>query len=262
MQSKIKKVILLGRKPGARQALLYLLKNGIKVPLVVAQKDEACEKNLYQTARAGNIRVISANKLYDLIKEKNAAVGNVDLIISYLFWSRIKKPLIDLGRQGCINFHPAPLPDYKGRAGYNTAILDKRAWFGVSAHYIDSEDFDSGPIIKVLTFPIDPDTETVLHLEATSQRKLSELFETVIDMFRRGEEIKTTANKGGIYLSADELEALKRVDLEKDSPEIIDRKIRAFFYPPHTGAKISASGREYTLANEAVLKSLTKRMNL
>lgn len=262
MSSKIKKVILMGRKPGAAQALEYVLDAGISVPFVVAQKDEAYEKNLYQTASGRGIRVISDRELYELIEQKHKDAQNVDLVISYLFWNRIKKPLIDVARLGCVNFHPAPLPDYKGRAGYNTAILDQRASFGVSSHYIDSEDFDSGPIIKVLTFPMDPNTETALSLEATSQIKLYKLFEEVMGIFIRGEEIVTTPNKGGTYLTAEELESLKEVDLEKDSPEVIDRKIRAFFFPPHTGATITVNGQKHTLANDAVLKLLSKKLRV
>ena len=45
-------------------------------------------------------------------------------MISFLYWRLIREPLISLGRIGCLNFHPAPLPDLRGLGGYNVAILE------------------------------------------------------------------------------------------------------------------------------------------
>jgi methionyl-tRNA formyltransferase len=257
---KIKKVILLGRKPGAAKALLFLLKNKVEVPLVVANKEEKYDFNLKDIAKKNKIRVIyNDNDLYNLIK-KNKLVENVDLVISYLYWRKIKEPLIKLGKVGCINFHPAPLPDYKGRAGYNTAILDRKNWFGVSAHFIDSENFDVGPIIEVLKFPLDIKHETALSLEKKSQDKLLVLFEKVLNKFFVGKTIKIQPNKGGLYLNKFQLEELKEIK-ESDDGETINRKIRAFFFPPYSGAKIKLKGQEFTLVNQEILNQLREYLD-
>ena len=42
-----------------------------------------------------------------------------------------------LGRIGCLNFHPAPLPDLRGVGGYNVAILEGMREWGVSCHFVD-----------------------------------------------------------------------------------------------------------------------------
>src|SRR3989344_675745 len=178
----------------------------------------------------------------------------------YIQSEQIKEPLFKLGRLGCLNFHPAPLPDYKSRAGYNTAILDRKNEFGVSVHFIDSEQFDAGPIIEVLRWPIDSQAETVLSLESTAQEKLFVLFKKTIQRFMRGEQIITFANAGGYYLTSKQLEAMKEVDLEKDSLEEIDRKIRAFFFPPYTGAYIRVGGQKITLVNQTVLDLLARKI--
>ena len=54
----------------------------------------------------------------------------------------------------CLNFHPAPLPDIRGLGGYNVAILEDFAEWGVSAHFVD-EEFDTGDLVRVDRFPID-----------------------------------------------------------------------------------------------------------
>jgi methionyl-tRNA formyltransferase len=251
MKKKINRVILLGRKLGAREALRYLINKRVEVPLVVSKKGEP----LWEYAKERGIRVYNDDDpVYSMIERRDKSVLDVDLVISYLFWKKIRHPLISAGKIGCINFHPAPLPDYKSRAGYNTAILDMRAWFGVSAHFIDSEKFDSGPIIKVLRFKMDPHKETAYSLEKRTQLKLFELFRDVIDDFLLGKAIKTSKNTGGLYLTSEELEKMKEVDLRRDSLEFINRKVRAFFFPPYNGATITVKNQKFTLINEEVMK--------
>jgi methionyl-tRNA formyltransferase len=257
--TNLKKVILMGKKAGACQALRWLLEKGIEVPFVVADQNEHISPNLSNVAAEYGIPIIQdENDLYKLISHNSPLVDNIDLVVSYLYWRKIKKPLIELPRLGCINFHPAPLPDYKSRAGYNTAILDKRNDFGVSAHFIDSEEFDAGPIIDVLRFPFDHEIETAHSLEATSQLRLFELFTKTMATFINDAPIKTTKNIGGLYLTSKQLEDLKIIDPEKDSLNDIDRKARAFFFPPYTGAKLIIHGHEFTVVNQAVLDYIHK----
>ncbi len=53
---------------------------------------------------------------------------------------------------GCLNFHPAPLPDFRGLGGYNVAILEGLPEWGVSSHFVD-EHFDTGDLVDVERFP-------------------------------------------------------------------------------------------------------------
>lgn len=256
---RLRSVILLGRKLGAARALEFLLKKGIGVKLVVAPKDEpynpTFSSTLAKVARRHHIPVFFDDVgVYRLIARNDPLVRDVDLVISYLYWRRILEPLINRGYRGCINFHPAPLPDYKSRAGYNTAILEGRKKFGVSVHFIDSEKFDSGPIIKTLYFPMDPEKDTVFSLMAKTNAKLFELFKETIELFIKKERIPTRPNRGGLYLTGDQLEKTKAVNLRRDSLAVIDRKIRAFFSPPYSGAHITVRGKKYTLLNEEMLK--------
>lgn len=254
----LKRVLFLGRKPGASRALIHLIQEGIEVSLVVAPTDS----ELQMAANQHQIKTISDDsELYRLISTSDPLVADIDLVISYLFPKRIRKPLFLLGKLGCLNFHPAPLPDYKNRAGYNTAILDQRMDYGVSVHYIDSDEFDAGPIIEVLRFPIDPERETALSLERTAQEKLLELFQITIARFARGETILTLPNVGGQYLTSRKLEALKLVDPNCDSPEVIHRKIRAFFFPPFSGAYIIVGGQKFTLVNQEIMDWLARVLN-
>lgn len=256
----VNKVVFLGKKPGAAAAIGFLLNQGVKVAAIVVRKQNG--KEIYALAKKHGLLIFEDDKaLYEMINKKDKRLADVDLVISYLFWKKIRTPLIKLGTKGCVNFHPAPLPDYKGLAGYNTAILDQRADYGVSAHFIKSEDFDSGPIIKVLKFPIDSKQETVISLERKSQAQLLLLFQKVITDFIKGAKLKTKKNQGGVYINKEQFEKLKAVNLNKDSLETIDRKIRAFFFPPYAGAYITIKGEKYTLLNQAALNAIYEEKN-
>lgn len=252
----VKKAIILGRKRGAGQALKFLLEKGVRVPMVVVDPKEKGAESLRAVAnQLGILIYFNDAHLYTLIaNQQYTDLKDVDLVISYLYNKKIRRPLFQLGNLGCINFHPAPLPDYKSSAGYNTAILEQKDSFGVSAHFIDSEQFDSGPIIKVNMFPINHNEETAFSLERKTQEKLFELFTEVITDFLEKKPIVTSKNSGGLYLNRQQLERLKTVDIKNASLEEVDRQVRAFFFPPYHGATITIHGQEFTLINKQILE--------
>lgn len=252
----MKKIIFLGRKDGALKAIKYLIDKKIKLAAIVGDRNDFVSNKLHDLARANRTPfLLDDESLYDLIKNNDKQIKNIDLVISYLYPKKIKLPLINLAKLGCINLHPAPLPDYKSSAGYNMAILDGRKEYGVSAHFIDSEEFDSGPIIKVLKFNIAED-DHMMYLYQKTQEKLFELFKDIIQLFQSGQEIRTIRNEGGLYLNRKQIEKLKEIDIKKDNLETINRKIRAFFFPPYAGAKINIKGQDFTLVNNEMLKYL------
>ncbi len=185
--------------------------------------------------------------------DEPCVLEDIDLVVSYGFPRRIKKSLIELPKIGCINFHPAPLPDFRGMGGvYNFAIYEGLRKWGVSAHFVDGS-FDTGDIIKVVRFPIGQ--ETVLSLKQKSHAALIMLFIEVMDIVREGSTLPRTPQGEGRYISRRDFEELRRIE-PNDSLEEIDRKVRAFWCPPHNGAYVKLHGKEYTLINEETLREL------
>jgi methionyl-tRNA formyltransferase len=172
----------------------------------------------------------------------------VDVVVSFLFWNLIREPLISLGRVGCLNFHPAPLPDYRGVGGYNVAILDGLASWGVSCHFVDDH-LDTGDVVEVERFPIDPGSETAFSLDLKSQEHLLALFERVMQRVHDGEQLPRSPQADGRYVSRAEFEELRVVRPGDD----LRRKLRAFWYPPWPGAVLEVNGRRLTLVDESLL---------
>jgi methionyl-tRNA formyltransferase len=178
---------------------------------------------------------------------------DVDLVISFLFWELIREPLLSLGGIGCLNFHPAPLPDLRGVGGYNVAILEGMREWGVSCHFVDAG-LDTGDLVEVDRFEIDTDRETAFSLDLISQQRLAALFKRVIGTVLAGDHLPRTPQGAGRYVSHEEFAQLRRVRPGDD----LDRKLRAFWYPPYPGAVIEVEGRELTLVDENLLEEVAQ----
>ena len=246
------KMIFMGRKAYSAQLLEWTLEQGIEV-VAVCTDNQFPNSPTAAKAQMLGIPVISMEEAEQMLIDG----ADVDLVVSYLYWRKIRKPLIELPKFGCINFHPAILPDWRGTAGYNVAILYGLKEWGATAHYVD-ESIDTGRIIRVSKFPFDPDTATVVTLEKKTQEIQMELYkEIVLEVRDKGVLPAAEQNMAdGRYISRAEMEAMKAVDLEHDSAEMIARKIRAFWFPPYDGANITVDGKRFTLVDESILKSL------
>jgi methionyl-tRNA formyltransferase len=239
-------------KRSAARALAWLVESGCEVPAVVASEPDAWtvpEQRVDLVARDHGLDLVSEAELYE--RAESGALGEVDLVVSFLFWNRIREPLISLGRVGCLNFHPAPLPDFRGLGGYNVAILEGLPEWGVSCHFVD-ERFDTGDLVDVERFALDPDAETAFSLDLKSQARLFAQFQRVMGLALAGEELPRAPQGEGRYVSREDLEALRRVNPGDD----LERKLRAFWYPPWPGALVEVAGRDLTLVDDALLGEL------
>ncbi|MFC2163245.1 methionyl-tRNA formyltransferase [Candidatus Altiarchaeota archaeon] len=256
------KVVFMGKKPASCRALEYLVGKGVEVAAVVAlpkNKDVYWGERLVDTARRNDLPIVSDEQIYDALSGKGdpgltKKLKDVDLVISYLYWCKIRQSLIELPKLGCINFHPAPLPDYRGLGGYNFAIYDRLEQWGVSAHYV-SDKMDEGDMIEVERFDMDSSRETALSLERKSQTILLKLYEKIIDKLIQGEKLPRIPQGQGRYIGREEFDALGKIDLGASAEEI-DGRVRALWFPPFDGAFVELDGRRYTMVNKEILEEL------
>jgi methionyl-tRNA formyltransferase len=244
------KILFMGRKTSGAIALQWTLQQKNTSVVAILTDSHVIDSPCTSIARKWNIPILQLEEVYDTIHHNNI---EFDLALSFVYWRKLKEPLISFPKFGVINFHPAPLPEYRGTAGYNLAILDELDQWGVSAHYVD-KNFDTGNIIDVFRFSIYHKLETASTLESKSQECLLSLYKkTVLRILQTGllPSQKQNLTKGR-YVTRDQMEEMKRV-LPCDD---IDKKIRAFWFPPYTGAFIEINGKKYTLINDELLQSL------
>jgi methionyl-tRNA formyltransferase len=256
------RVILMGKdKPVVRRGLDYLLKHGYHVVAVVGPNSgPVTGKRLVDIVARRGVPTATDEQLYNVLAGRARpeslpfSLDDIDLVVSLLFWKRIRKPLIQLPKIGCINFHPAPLPEFRGVGGYNVAILENLPYWGAAVHFVD-ETFDTGDLIDVRRFDIAASQETAFSLEQKTQTLIFELFTATMDKVNCDRRLTGVPQGEGRYVSRADFERLRRIQTD-DSGEIIARKIRAFWYPPNSGAAIAINGKEYTLIDENILHRL------
>jgi len=149
-----------------------------------------------------------------------------DLFIVAAYAKIIPKEILEIPRFGVIGVHPSLLPKYRGSSPIQFAILNGDEETGVTLYLMDDK-MDHGPILKNYKLQI-------TNYKFTYEELLKKLAELGADLL-----IETLPKflKGEItLLPQDENQATYTkkfktedgyVDLEKDDPLLIERKIRA-----------------------------------
>lgn len=238
---------------GSRRALKTITKNGFEVVGCVG--DSPSENQLSQLCRKNKIPYFANDEMYK--KLECGELPEFDYGISYLHSKILKEKIIDFSHHGIINFHPAPIQVHRGIAACCYSLLKEQKEWGVTAHYIVPK-IDEGDIIQEKTFSIEA-AKTAIEVERIVQEESIALLENVLDLLKSGEKLsrKKQNLSLGHYFSRQELEREKEIK-DTDPTDIINKKIRAFWFPPYKGAYIELNGEKYTLIDDAILEELAE----
>ena len=158
------KIVFMGTPDFARDSLSAIYDAGHEIPAVVTVPDKPkgrgmklipCEVKEYAVEK--NIKVYQPEKLrenkeiVDILKDINP-----DVICVVAYGKIIPKEILEIPKYGCVNVHPSLLPQYRGSAPIQWAILNGDKETGVTTMYLD-EGMDSGDIILQTKTPIDKD---------------------------------------------------------------------------------------------------------
>ena len=165
-----------------------------------------------------------------------------DLGISFLYTYKIPASEFEKNKIW-LNFHPGPLPAYRGRNLCYHAIMNGAKQFGATLHYMN-KDFDTGNIIEVITFPIQSHF-TAGDLSKLSKNALAQLFKKYIPIFLLGDEVKGKEQKeGGIYYKKTSIDGSIILPLEDQL------KVKALTVSPDFYAHTTIDGKKYYIVSE------------
>lgn len=173
------KIVYMGTAEFAKKPLEKLLKTKHEISLVITNEDKpygrgkklkpSCIKEL---ALANSIEVLTPKSLKKeegkIVLEKLKEIAP-DIIVVCAYGKILPKGIIEAAKYGTINIHGSLLPEYRGAAPIQRAVLDGKEKTGVTIMYVD-EGLDTGDMILKEEVEIRKNDTT-----ATMFEKLSEV---------------------------------------------------------------------------------------
>jgi len=200
-------MVFMGTPDLAATVLQALLDAEYSVSAVVTQPDKpkgrgkamACSP-VKELAVESGIPVLQPERAKDEAFIEELRAYNPDIIVVAAYGKILPKAILDMPKYGCINVHTSLLPDYKGAAPIQWAILNGEKETGVTIMYMD-EGCDTGDIISAETLLI-ADDETGGSLHDKLAKLGGELLVRTLPSVLDGSCSRTPQEKGvGRYVS-------------------------------------------------------------
>ncbi len=154
------RVVFMGTPDIAATCLTKILDDGFEVVGVYCQPDRPKGRGMKlvappvkEVAIAHGLPVFQPENFRDdaVVEELAALQPDVCAVVAY---GRIlPQRVLDIPQKGCINIHASLLPQYRGSAPYQWAVLDGCKKTGVSAQYMALK-MDAGDVIGAIETPL------------------------------------------------------------------------------------------------------------
>lgn len=179
MDSKKIRIIFMGTPEFAVESLKVLVENNYNVVAVVTQPDKPVGRH-QDTVKPSPVKiyaleheipVLQPEKMKDetFLTQLRSFRADLQVVVAFRMLPEV---VWSMPRLGTFNVHAALLPQYRGAAPINWAIINGETETGVTTFFLD-KDIDTGRVIQQRTFPIpdDADVEYVynglMHLGAS-----------------------------------------------------------------------------------------------
>lgn len=178
MEKKDLRIVFMGTPEFAVESLKNLVEGGYNVVAVVTQPDKPVGRHqdtlqpsqVKQYALSKGLPVLQPVKMKDpeFVEQLRSYQADLQVVVAFRMLPEV---VWDMPRFGTFNVHAALLPQYRGAAPINWAVINGETETGVTTFFLD-HDIDTGRIImqKPFAIPDDADVEYVydglMHLGA------------------------------------------------------------------------------------------------
>lgn len=187
MDKKDMRIVFMGTPEFAVESLRALVEGGYNVVGVVTQPDKPVGRHqetlqppaVKVYAESVGLPVLQPIKMKDAEFLEQLRALNADLQVVVAF-RMLPEVVWSMPRFGTFNVHAALLPQYRGAAPINWAVINGETETGVTTFFLD-KDIDTGRIIKRKYFPI-PDSANVEYVYDGLMRLGAKLAIETIDL--------------------------------------------------------------------------------
>lgn len=163
MEKQDLKIVFMGTPEFAVETLRALVEGGYNVVAVVTQPDKPVGRHgsvlqpsaVKQYALAAGLPVLQPVKMKDpaFVDELRSYGANLQVVVAFRMLPEV---VWAMPKYGTFNVHAALLPQYRGAAPINWAVINGETRTGISTFFLD-HDIDTGRVIMREPFDIKPD---------------------------------------------------------------------------------------------------------
>jgi methionyl-tRNA formyltransferase len=200
------RIIFMGTPEFAVPSLQILVENNWPVVAVITAPDRKRGRGqnlqpspVKEYALSQNIPVLQPTNLKsaDFVKELQAYKANLQVVVAFRMLPEV---VWQMPEMGTFNLHASLLPDYRGAAPINWAIINGEKETGVTTFFLQKE-IDTGEIILQEKEPI-TDNDTVGSLYNRLMMKGSQLVLKTIALIAEGQVKTQPQSEGKVYKPA------------------------------------------------------------
>ena len=256
MDKKDLRIIFMGTPDFAVETLRALVDNQYNVVGVVTQPDKPVGRHgsvlqpsaVKQFALAHNLPVLQPERMKDpaFIEQLAAWRANLQVVVAFRMLPEV---VWAMPEYGTFNVHAALLPQYRGAAPINWAVINGETQTGVTTFFLDQQ-IDTGRIIHQLTFdiPDDADVEYVydglMHLGA---RICLETLDLIVESDGHPRSIPQPADTGDLKAAPKIFKDTCRISWQQTAKRVYDFVRGLSPYPGAWTMLVDSDGNEQVL---------------
>lgn len=221
------RVVFMGTPDIAATCLKKILTDGFEVVGVYTQPDRPKGRGMKmvyspvkEVAIARGIPVFQPENFREDATVEELAALQPDVCAVVAYGRILPQRVLDIPAKGCINIHASVLPQYRGSAPYQWAVLDGLKETGVSAQYMALK-MDAGDIIGVAKTPIG-ENETAGELLDRLAVLGADLLSDTLKKVERGEAVATAQDESKVSFAPMLDKAMCPIDWSKTAQQVHD----------------------------------------
>ena len=222
------RVVFMGTPDIAATCLKKILADGFEVVGVYTQPDRPKGRGMKmvmsptkEVALANDIPVFQPENFRSDEDVQALRDLNPDVVAVVAYGRILPQRVLDIPTKGCVNIHASILPQYRGSAPYQWAVLDGLKETGVTAQHMVRE-MDAGDIIDVAKTPIGPD-ETAGELLDRLAVLGAALLSRTLTAFAEGTVTRTPQDPAGISFAPMLDKTMCPIDWNKTAQQVHDQ---------------------------------------
>ena len=222
------RVVFMGTPDIAATCLKKILADGFEVVGVYTQPDRPKGRGMKmvmsptkEVALANDIPVFQPENFRADEDVQALRDLNPDVVAVVAYGRILPQRVLDIPTKGCVNIHASILPQYRGSAPYQWAVLDGMKETGVTAQHMVRE-MDAGDIIDVAKTPIGPD-ETAGELLDRLAVLGADLLSRTLTAFAEGTVTRTPQDPAGISFAPMLDKTMCPIDWNKSAQQVHDQ---------------------------------------